>query len=314
VYGIVQAMAQTDIEIDIKMLDSAINLYKVKMDGWQTEFTAIKDQLQIELAKLEIYKQELEGKRLVAALNQQDIDYYKTRWDALAVQINLYKTRIDAANSLLQAELSKLEYSAKLVAIYAARISAYEAEWKAYSSAADAEKTKADIFESQTKAFASRVAAYASEVDAAKTIAELDVTTVKLLLESWQSKLEKYKSELQTELGRIDTLVKGSATESDVYKTKALVETAYTDFGMKKLEYGLSVDKLNADVELKEAELLQNRELSLTKIALDSLDGIARVGSQLTGSALSAMNVGASLSSGSTTSDQYTEYHYYEET
>lgn len=310
-YGVVQSLAQTDIEVDIKILDAAINLYKVKMDGWQAEFATIKDQLQIELAKLEIYKQELEGKRLIAQLNQQDIDYYKTRWETLNIQVNLYKTRVDAANSLLQAELAKLDYSAKLVAIYAARVGAYEAEWKAYSSAADAEKSKAEIYESQTKAFASRVAAYASQVDAAKTIADLDVTTLKLQLEAWQSQLEQYKAELQTELGRIDSLIRGATVGADIYKTKAAVETSYTDFEMSKLNYGLGVDKLSADITLKEAELELNKELTLTKIALDALDGIARTGSQLAGSAMSAMNVQASLSSGSTTSDSYSESHEY---
>ena len=311
VYGIVQAMTQTDIEVNLKVLDAAINLYKVKVDAWQAEFSTIKDQLQIELAKLEIYKQELEGKRLLLQINQSEIDYYKTRWEALTIQVDLYKTRIDAANSLLQAELAKLEYSAKLITIYSARIDAYKAEWDAYKSAADAEKAKAEIYESQTKAFASRVAAYAGQVDAAKTIADLDVTGIKLQLEAWQSRLEKYKTELQTELGRIDVLIKGSANEADIYKTKALVEDSYTGFEMKKLDYTLNVDKFTADVALKEAELEQQRELSLVKITLDALDGVARTGSQLSGSAMSAMNVQASLSSGSTTSDQYSESHNY---
>jgi hypothetical protein len=310
-YGIVQAMAQTDIEVDLKILDSAISLYKVKVEAWQVEFATIKDQLQIELAKLEIYKSELEGQKLVGQLNQQDIELFKTRWDALGVQVNVYKTQVDAANSLLQAELAKLEYSAKLVSIYSARIGAYEAEWKAYSAAAEAEKSKTELFESQSRAFASRVAAYASEVDAAKTIADLDVTSLKLQLEAWQSQLEQYKAELQTELGRIDSVVKGSANEADIYKTKALVESGYTDFEMKKLEYSLGVDRLDADITLKEAELTQNRELFLMKTALDALDGIARTGSQLAGSAMSAMNVQASLGSSSSTSDDYNENHNY---
>lgn len=310
-YGVVQAIAQTDIEVDLKILDSAIALYKTKIEAWQTEFSTIKDQLQIELAKLEIYKSELEGQKLIGQLNQQDIDLFKTRWDSLNVEVSVYKNEVDAANSLLQAELSKLEYSSKLVAIYSARIGAYEAEWKAYSAAADAEKSKTDLFESQSKAFASRVAAYASEVDAVKTIADLDVTVLKLQLEAWQSQLEQYKAELQTELGRIDAVIKGSANEADIYKTKATVESGYTDFEMKKLDYSLGVDRLDSDITLKEAELTQSRELSLMKIALDALDGIARTGSQLAGSAMSAMNVQASLGSSSTTSDEYSESHNY---
>ena len=312
-YNIVQALAQTEIEVNLKILDAAISLYKTKVEAWQAEFATIKDQLQIELAKLEVYKAELDGQKLIGQLNQQDIDLYKTQWEAINAKVSVYKAQIDAANSLLQAELAKLEWAVKRVQIYTAQVGAYEAEWKAYGVAAEAEKAKVELFESQSKAFASRVTAYAGQVDAAKAIADLDVTALKLQLEAWQNQLEQYKAELQTELGRIEALVKGSGVDVEVYKTKALVEEGYTNFEMKKLDYGLNLDKLNADITLKEAELQQSRELSLAKLAQDALDGIARTGAQLAGSAMSAMNVQASLSSGSTTSDSFQETHYYDE-
>lgn len=313
-YSIVQAMASADIETTLKVLEAALSLYKTQVEAWATEFATIKDQLQIELAKLDIYKAELDGQKLVNQLNQQDIDLYKAKWEAINVQVVVYKTAVEAANSLLQAELSKLEYAAKKVQIYIARVQAYGEEWKAYGIAADAEKTKAELFKAQSDAFSSRVEAYGKQIDAAKVMGDFDIAGLKLLLESWQSKLEQYKAELQTEVSRIDALVKSGGIDADIYKTKALVETSYTDFELKKLEYVLNVDKLQSDVAIKESELSQSRELSLQKMALDALDAIARTGSQLAGSAMSAMNVQASLGSNSTTNDQYTEYHYYEET
>ncbi len=312
-YGIVQSLAQTDIEVDLKILQAAIDLYKAKVSAWQVEFETIKDQLQAELAKLEIFKSELEGQKLIGQLNQQGIEIYKAQWEAIGIRVSIYKSQVEAADSLLKAEIAKLEWSAKMVAIYTAQVGAYESEWRAYGIAADAEKSKVELFDAQAKAFSSRVAGYASQVDAAKVMADLDITGVKLSLEAWQSQLEQYKAELQTEIARVESLVKQQSLGADIYKTKAFVESAYTDFGMKKLDYFLSVNKLEADITLKEADLEQTKELELSKVALSALDGIARTGSQLAGSAMSAMNVGASLSSGSTTSDQFSEYHYYEE-
>lgn len=311
-YSIVQALAQTDIEVELKVLDAAINLYKTKVDAWQVSFATIKDQLQVELSKVEIFRSELDGQKLIGQLNQQDLDLYKTQWDAIGTMVAAYKTNVEAANGLLQAELSKLEYSAKLVQLYSARIGAYGEEWKAYGIAADAEKSKVELFDAQSKAFATRVQAYAGQVDAAKTIADLDVTTIKLQFDAWTAQLDKYKAELQTELARIDAIVKNSNIETEVYKTKAIVEDGYTDFEMKKLDYGLNVDRLNADITLKETELQQSREINLAKLGQDALDGIARTGAQLAGSAMSAMNVQASL--GSSSSSSYNENHNYDET
>lgn len=309
-YGIVMAMAQAEIDAALKTLDAALNLYRIKVEAWQTEFSTIKDQLQIELSKLEVFKAELEAQRLIGQLNQQDIELYKERWNALNIAVSLYKTQVDAANSILQGELAKLEYSAKQVQIYLAKITANESQWKSYGIAADAEKTKADLFESQSRAFSARVSSYATSIDAAKTISDTEVSALRLMLEAWQSQLEKYKAELQTELGRIDALVRASGVDTDIFKSEVMSETGYSDAIAKRLGYYLDVRRSNADIEIKNKDLVQSRELYLARLTQDSLDGIARIGAQLSGSAMSAMSIHSGISS----SSGYSESHSYNET
>lgn len=312
-YGVVQAMTSADIETALKVLEAAISLYKTQVEAWSVEFSTVKDQIQIELAKVEVYKSELEGQKLIGDLNQQDVELYKSRWEAVKAQADVYKTSVDAANGKLQAELGKLEYAAKRIQIYTAQVGAYGEEWKAYGIAAEAEKTKTELFRAQAQAFSARVDAYGKSVDAAKVMGEFDMDGLKLRLERWQGQLEQYKADVQTEVARIDAQVKASGVESDIYKAKAQVEGAYTEFEIRKLDYALSVDRLASEVALKTSDLEQTRELALQKMALEALDAVARTGSQLAGSAMSAMNVQASLSSGSTTSDQYSEVHTYSE-
>lgn len=309
-YGIVQAIAQADIDTLVKGLEAALNLYRTQMDGWKTEFETIKDQLQAELAKLEVYKSELDAARLIGQLNQQDVDLYRAQLDALNTVVALYKTQVDAANSLLQAELAKLEDAAKRTQIYTAKIGAYEAAWRAYGIAAGEEKTKAEIYDTQTRAFAARVQAFATENEAVKAMADTEVSALKLLLEEWQVEVEQYKAELQTELGRIEALVKAGGLDLELYKAEVIAEGGYTDWLMKGMDYTLNVSKFNTETSLKNKELAQSKELTLAKIAQDGLDAIARTGSQLAGSAMSAMNVHAQLSS----SSSYQEVHQYEET
>lgn len=310
--AIVQAIAQGDIDTLIKALDAALSLYRTQMEGWKTEFETIRDQLQVELAKLEVYKSELDAQKLIGQLNQQDIDIYKARWEALNVAAALYKTQVEAANGRLQAELAKLEAAEKQVKIYIAQVGAYETRWKAYGIAADAEKTKADLYESQAKAFAARVDAYNGQVSAAKIIADTEVSGIKLQLDAWQTRVEQYKAELQTELGRIDALVRSGGLDTEIYKAEVIAEGGYTDWLMKNLDYHLNVNKLNTDTAIKNKELTQNKDLTMAKIAQDALDGIARTAAQLSGSAMSAMNVNTGLSSSSSSS--YQETHYYDET
>jgi len=310
--AVVQAIAQGEIDTLIKALEAALSLFRTQMDGWKTEFETIKDQLQAELAKLEVYKSELDAQKLIGQLNQQDIDIYKARWEALNVAAALYKTQVEAANGRLQAELAKLEAAEKQVKIYVAQVGAYETRWKAYGIAADAEKTKADLFESQAKAFAARVDAYNGQVSAAKIIADTEVSGIKLQLDAWQTQVEQYKAELQTELGRIDALVRAGGLDTEIYKAEVIAEGGYTDWVLKGMDYRLNLSKFNSDVALKNKELTQTKDLTMAKIAQDALDGIARTAAQLSGSAMSAMNVNTGLSSSSSSS--YQETHYYDET
>ena len=78
------------------------------------------------------------------------------------------------------------------------------------------------------------------------------------------------------------------------------------------MDYRLNLSKFNSDVALKNKELTQTKDLTMAKIAQDALDGIARTAAQLSGSAMSAMNVNTGLSSSSSSS--YQETHYYDET
>lgn len=311
-YTIVQAMAQSEIDSLIKILGAALDLYRTQMEGWKVEFETIKDQLQVELAKLEVYKSELEAQKLIGQLNQQDVDLYTAQWNALNVQAALYRAQIDAANGLLQAELAKLQEAESKVRIYTAQVGAYETRWKAYGIAADAEKTKVGLYDSQARAFAARVEAYSGQVNAVKIISDTEVSALKLQLDEWQTAVEQYKAELQTELGRIVAVVQGSGIETDIYKAEVVAETGYTDYVAKRLDHTLNVSKLQSDIALKTKELIQAKDLTMAKIAQDALDGIARTGAQLAGSAMSAMNVHAGLSSSS--SSAYQETHYYDET
>lgn len=308
-YDIARVMAISGIETALKSLEASISLYRVQIDAWKTEFDTIKDQLQIELAKLEVFKSELEGQKLVFQINQQSVDLYTAQWNALNSKIGLYKSRVDAANSMLQGELAKLEWAAKRVQIYTSKVGAYESEWRAYGEGVRAESAKIELYKGQVEAFSTRVGAYKTQVDAIKTVADLDVTDIKTQLEAWQARAEHYKTKLSTELGRIDTLVKSAGVDVEVFKAKGEIENNYAGFQAKKLDYSANTDRLNFEEAAKAADLAMTRQIELSKLGLSALDATARAGSQLAGSAMSALNVHAGLSASS--SEQWSESHNY---
>jgi hypothetical protein len=301
-YGVCGDLAAKSADVQIKLLEAAVNIYQAQVQAWQVQFSTIRDEIQLELGKIEIFKAELEGQKLISELNQQDIDLYKVKVDALNTRANLYKTEVDAANSILQGELGKLQYAAERVKIYTAEVGAWETEWKAYGEAIRAEQGKVDIYKAVVDGFTAEVNAYAKDIDAAKTQASLQLESLQFGLQSWTAQLEKYKADIQGESVRINALSDVYRNQMSGYALKHESEKTYITSELQKLDYFLNVDRFNTDTTLKEAQLEQDKVLQLVKIAQDSLDAVARTSAQLAGSAMSAMNVGASISAGSSTS------------
>jgi len=312
-YGICGQLAEKQADVQLKLLDAAVAIYKAQAEVWQIQFSVIKDEIQIELAKVEVFKAELEGQKLIGQLNQQDVEVYRAQLDALNSRVAIYKTQVEAANSLLQAELGKLDYAKTRVQIYTAEIGAYETEWKAYGEAIRGELGKTELYKSLVQGFSAQVEAYAKNVDAEKTKASLEIETMGLKLKTWEARNERYKTQLQTESIRIESLAKVYDSTVRAFGVKSQAEEARVSAGLKGLDYELNVDKFSADVLIKNAELEQTRTLALSKLSVDAMDAVARTGAQLAGSAMSAMNVGASLSASDSNSDSTscsTSYSY----
>jgi len=298
-YGVCGDLAAKAADVQIKLLDAAVNVFQAKGQMWQIQFSTINSEIQLELSNIEVYKAQLEGQKLISDLNQQEVELYKTQIESVNSRVSLYKAEVEATNALLQGELGKLQYAAERVKLYATEISAWEAEWKAYGESVRAEQGKVEIYKALVQGFSSEVEAYAKNIDAAKTEASLQLETLQLGLQTWTAQLEKYKAEVQAESVRLGAASDVYRNQMQGYALKHEAEKAYIGTELQKLDYLLNVDKFNADKTIKQADLEQTKMLQLTKIAQDSLDAVARTAAQLAGSAMSAMNVGASVSSGS---------------
>lgn len=298
-YGVAGDLAAKSADVQIKLVEAAVNIFEAEANMWQIQFASIRDEIQAELGKIEIFKGELEGQRLIGELNQQDIQRFAEMVKALELRANLYKTEVDAANSKLQGELGKLQIATEKTKIYATDIGAWEAEWRAFGEAIRADQNQVELFNGLIRAFVAETDAYGKATDTAKSQATLEQEGLRLRLQAWESQLKKWDGEIRAESTRISALSDVYRNQMSGYALKHEAEKTYVGTELQKLEYLLNVDRLNADTTIKEAELEQDKVLQLTKITQDSFDAVARTSAQLAGSAMSAMNVGATISAGS---------------
>lgn len=297
-YDLSRQIAAQYYEIQIKVLEAKIELYKAKWAGLTAEYEAVKIALQAELAKLEIFKGELEAAKLQGDLNEQQVTLYRSLLEGVKLKVEIYQAEISAANALLAAEVQRFQVFGEQIKAGVAKVGAYEAEWRGYAAAAQGELGRVEIYKTLAQAYGIRVDAFAKEVDADKAAGDFQLETHKLNLQAWQSRAELFKTLLQGEVARVESTAKIYDTQVRGYATTVQAESAYVETEIKRVGVDVDIYRVDQATALGELQVLTQKLIETSKITVGALEAIARTGAQLSAGALSALNMSAGIHDG----------------
>lgn len=149
------------------------------------------------------------------------------------------------------------------------------------------------------------VQVFTAEVDAALKGVEIQSTQNRLLLDAWRGKVEMFDVQLKGELARVDTALKAFEAQVEVYRADAQMATAAGEYDNRRFQLNLSQETAIVTTEMKRADQAFEQMRYITSIQLEIKKTLAEVQSKLAAAAMSAVNVGASLSSSSSESIGY---------
>lgn len=303
-YGACQSIAAALFDVQYRAVTLKLEVYKVELAAWRDYAEFFKSWLQAELSKLEAYKLELEGKKLLGELNVQDIELYKAQLASLDTAVTIFAKEIDAANGRLQGELSVLEAFKIRMQGYAIDAGVTETEWKAYASAIQGETSKAEFAKAAAQAFAARVDAYKAGEDTKRAQGSFELEEQKLKLSRWTQQSEYFKDLLQGEIARVESETRMFGAKTGLFSAEIQGQTARS--GVESTEAGLRLQKYGIDtnLEVEQARLALQEVLESSKIAVQALGDISRTASQLAAGAYSALNMSASMGANTSWSEQ----------
>ncbi len=158
-----------------------------------------------------------------------------------------------------------------------------------------------------------RLSIWESLIEALGKVTGQISSTIKVYMERFNVLLELFKTKLQTQLQYLERDLKVFNTQVELYKTAGQFENWRIDPMLKLEQMDLDTSKLKVDLRMKDRELELQKLLRTAEITINALHGIATVGAQLSGAAMGAVNVGATMSSGyseGNSSDCTTTYSY----
>lgn len=137
-------------------IDLQIKAYVAQVDAYKARAQVYESLIRAELAKVEVYKTQIEGQKLIGDINEQTVKIYSEKYRAIAIMIDSYKAEIQAMTAELEMEKTKIEANkiqfdswAKVADIAMAK---YSGEVEMYKAASSVNIQKADLLSKQAEA------------------------------------------------------------------------------------------------------------------------------------------------------------------
>ena len=283
-------------ELAMKVAELKISRFNIRLQAYQIEAQVHRDLIQAELTKLETYKAQLEGRKLIGELNMQDVEIYKARLQGSLAEIELYKNQVQAVIATIEVDKARLQGYESKVNAFKAMVDANAAEYGAWAELMKGEVMKGQIFESEAKAFASRTDAYrtgvAAQVDGAKLMLESNAQKI----QQFNTSIAKYDAELRGYSSEIDAEAKMYSARVQYFES--LLRGVGLDLDAQVKVAGFELDKyrVTAGVQTEEAKANVQITQEEVRLAIAKLDSAGKIYAQLAASAMSAFNLSASAS------------------
>lgn len=304
--------ARYTIEAAIQLYGMEVAYFNANVSLYDTQARVYADRLRAQLNEVEIFKAQLEGQKLIGDMNAQDVALYQAKIGAIVSTYELYKAQLSGVKLHLEGDALKLQRFESTVRAFAEKVRAKSLENDIYKTQQDGEKIKVDLYSGLTQAFRSRMEGFKIETDAKVAKQDSDIKIAyDVPLKVAEQNTEIFKSMIQAESEKLKALSSLFETRGRVYESQTKGQAARVDAEVQIQKN--EIDKLVAEANIRLEAMKGNVSTLLAEkeMLLGIQKAIAQIKAQLTAAYGSAINYGASISSGNNYGDSHNTSHNY---
>jgi hypothetical protein len=290
---------QITVEVAISLYNARINQYNSAVQAYGIDSQVYRDRVQGELAKVELYKAQVEAQQVVGEVNKTLVEAYTEQVRAVVALAELYKTRLDAARAQLEINGQRLEAKRVQVQTYAARVSAYGEEWDGYKAQVEGRLGAMRAGETLVQLYGQRVEAYSTKANAAFAGARLLFDREDLKVKQFLGQLDSLRAQLALATANNDNRARTFDAQARVYESQGrMVESEATVKTQVTVAKG-NIAEAKANVQLRAIDAQVNQTIKLLEVNQEARKSKGAILAQLAASVLSGFNFGASLNASS---------------
>lgn len=289
--------AKHQMDAAIAVINYRVTVFKAQMDAYAVDAQVVRDRIQAELAKVELFRAQLEGERIRGELNRQRVAIYEAQISAVNTMANFYKTQVEAVEVQARINMQEIERYKADISAYETRWNAHVAEWRGYGAAIEGESKRVDVYRAMVDANAKRVDAWAARNTFTLDEERLKMQQHTLDVDVWRTGLDRLRALLGAEQTRLQAVATATGAKATMYQADAQVEVAASAAADRTFELGLRRAQADVETQLKKADMDIQQAQFLVAQLVELMKAKAQIAAQLAASTMSAVNYGANVGS-----------------
>ena len=299
--------AKAAVDAGVATANAHIMSYNAQVEAYKTDAVVFGEVIKGKLAKLDKFRIEMEGAKLSLEARQICSEIYKNAFTGANLLIELYRTRVQAANGLADIEKLKIEELQANIAKYNANVQGLIAQTGVNDMLLKRDTGKVGYI-------AEKIKYNGLEIERAKAESQLvlddlnaqkDIALVKL--EGWKQDLAKFEVDIKNVEAQNDAYVKQYGVSADVFKSEVAYDQMALDEVVKLSGLNVEIQKAQADIDVKVLDeqirfYLADAERKIT-ISTELAKIVAQVLHSMITAVSTGLSEGVSLGASQTTSN-----------
>lgn len=136
-------------------------------------------------------------------------------------------------------------------------------------------------------------------------VTRAEIEQARLQIDEWRAGVQLYDAQLRAEMTRLDAALKSFQAQVEVYTADAQIATAAGEYDNRRFQLNLAQEQAIVDTEMKRQDQQFEQLRYITSVMVQIKQTLAEVSARLAAAAMSAVNVGASLTHSSSEALDY---------
>lgn len=288
--------ARFRLDLAIAVVNAYVSRLNAEAIVYQTEAGVFKTRIEAELAKLQVYSEQIRGLQLIGELNEQQVRIYSERVRAVLANVEIYRANISAFEALLRANVSKVDVFRAQLQAETDKVTRFEAEIRAFNGLLQGDNQKLERFRTLAQLYGTKADVWKTKYDVNRDVFNAEVELQRLKRDEFAANMERVRALLETERTRVTSLLEKYRTQAEITKTAAEVDISEGELKLREYLATLEQAKSAADVAIKVGETNIQSALQAANIMLRAKETASTTYAQLAAGITSAASASASIS------------------